>query len=147
MGRVDPLKTEPEMEERRLTPYLRRRVLALPVEDRIALNHAISESLRPDAPDGTGDKRLEALRSEMEAIAGVDLLDRCRDREHTEPRIVFAFVCRREGFSQSEIARFLGVDHSTVCYWERRMGEAFAFPRPYSDLMEIYNQFVNNITQ
>lgn len=135
------------MVESKLTPYLRRRVLALPMEDRLALNRALSVSLRPDAPAEAGEPRLDVLRSAMENIATVDLKDRCRDRAHTEPRIVFAFICRREGFSQGEIGKYLGVDHSTVCYWERRMGEALAYPASWQTLMNIYNKYITHITK
>lgn len=134
------------MDGERLTPYLRRRCLALRVMDRVALEAIIRESLTPS--QRTEDKavlRLECLAEAMCAINGIEVRQRTRKMEYVKARTIFAFVARQEGFSQTTIGDFLGINHSTIHYLEAKMGDAFKVPESWRDYIELYNQFTSAI--
>ena len=127
--------------DERLTPHLRRRVLALPVSDRLALNAEIVRSLN-DVPT---IERLDVLRDKMEGCAGVDVRVRTRLRKYVEARMVFSYVAKMEGYTQNELAEFLGCDHSTVCTTQKSMARAFETPRAYASAINLYNEYVTAI--
>lgn len=124
-----------------LTPYLRRRVLHLPVADRVELMQAIGASIAaPPKPD-----RLGTLRDAMLAVSGVDVRDQRRFADHVRARSVYCFVARMEGFSLAAIGEALGMDHSSVHYLAKRMGDAFSSPAVWSDYLDTYDRFVKEL--
>lgn len=128
----------------RLTPYLRRRVLDLPLVDRLALSEAIRVSLQDPTPDRS--ERLAYLADRMAEASGIDVrttLDRTQRTAWV--RAIFCFVARREGFPQMEIGAFIHRDHSSVCNAERRVNEAFALPSIYRAEIKLYNKFVESL--
>lgn len=128
----------------RLTPWLRRRTLALPLADRLALIEALRGSIV--AGYETRDQRLHQLAAKMQAISGQDVRTN-RKPAAVNARYVFSLIATQEGFTQSEIGRFLGRDHSTVHYMLGQMGRAFELPHQYPDTIALYNQFVNAISK
>lgn len=134
------------MDGERLTPYLRRRCLALRLADRVALEGIIRESLTPSLR--TEDKtlaRLEVLSETMCAIGGLEVRQRTRKADYVRARTIFAFVARQEGISQNTIGNFLGIDHSTIHYLEVKMADVFKTPTAWGDYIELYNQFTSAI--
>ena len=128
--------------DRRLTPGILRRTLALPVADRVALAAALQDSLRePTECSAT----LQHLTDTMREVAGVDIREKTRRREVAWARNIFALVAWRHGISQSEIARYTGRDHSSVCLAIKRVEDAFAYPATYAAEIELYNKFVKRI--
>lgn len=130
--------------DERLTPYLRRRVMRLSVEDRVILHREILRSLESPAAVQT-DTRLSRLAEVMEGLTGCDVRKRSRRADIIRARCVFVFVSRAEGFSQCDIGFFLGLDHSSVCYLEKKMGDVLALPVAYQDYIALYNQFTTAI--
>lgn len=131
------------MDNERLTPYLRRRCLALNVEDRVALLRSLQESLTDSARTDTD--RLDRLGEAMEGLTGFDVRTRTRLAEYVRARVVYAFTARMEGFSQMAVAKWLGLDHSTVHHLERRMNDALSMPSAFKDYVGLYNQFTSVI--
>ena len=43
------------------------------------------------------------------------------------------------------IGKFLGRDHSTVAFAEKRMREVFTYPSIYKDEIKLYNKFVESL--
>lgn len=126
-----------------LTPYLRRRVLKLSAEDRLALRHIIDRSL--SAPVNDSLARLTQLLNIMQETSGLNLLERNRRADYVRARIVFVFVAKMEGFSQLEVGKVLQLNHSTVCYHEKVMAKAVALPEQYADYITLYNKFTTAI--
>ena len=128
----------------RLTPYLRRRVLDLPIADRVAL----MEQLRRSMAEPVADRRdrLDYLADRMEAVSGVDVR-KCHDRSAGSlwPRYLFCFVARREGYQQTLVGKFVCRDHSTVCAAEKRVNDAFAAPDQYKFEIELYNKYIESL--
>ena len=126
----------------RLTPYLRRRVLGLPLADRMALLEELRGTMleRPDPAI-----RLAYLVNKMQEAAGLDPLARKRDRPAVTARYILAFVARREGFSQTLIGTTMGLDHSSISYAEKRTREMFDYPEMYKDEISLYNKFVESL--
>lgn len=127
---------------RRLTPYFRRQVLELPLEDRLELIRDIERSLG-DPQDG--EERLAGLGTVLGELTGADLRERCRRKDLVRARAVFVAVARAEGYSQLCISRYLGLNHSTVCYLEKRMTEAFTMPGQFGDYIDLYNSFTQKL--
>ena len=132
------------MEVERLTPYLRRRVMRLPIEERVVLHREILQSLESPELVQT-DVRLTRLAEVMQAVSGLEVRERCRQADLVRARVVFIFVARAEGFSQCTIGRFLDLNHSTVCYMEKRMRDALSMPVAFQDYIALYNQFTTAI--
>ena len=127
-----------------LTPALRRRVLSLSSADRVTLLEEITLSLTP-AARRVGQDRLEELDAAMKRVSGVDVRIKTRVREYTEARTVFAYVLTLEGYNNSQIGKYLGLDHSTVHHMKGNMAAAFAHPRHYNTLLNTYNKFIQAI--
>ena len=85
------------------------------------------------------------LCRKMEAVSGVMVTHPSRTRDIVMARNIFAFVARREGYSQQTIGKFLGRDHSTVAFAEKRMREVFTYPSIYKDEIKLYNKFVESL--
>lgn len=124
----------------RLTPYLRRRILALSVADRVALMADIGGSI---FVRNQREGRLAELRDAMLAITGIDVRDPRRFADHVRARSVFCFVARMEGFGLQAIGDELGMDHSSAHYLAKRMTDALERPSLWSDYINLYNQFTN----
>lgn len=131
------------MASERLTPYLRRKVLDLPLADKVALYRDLSKSIH--IPEEKASKRMAVLRDRMLEQTGIDVLRRTRLAEVVEARTVFVCVCQLEGYAQTQIARFLGKDHSTVCHAYKTMRNAFDYPQQYPTLIDLYNNFTKAI--
>lgn len=132
------------MESKRLTPYLRREVLALPLADRLALARAIRESVK--APRTDSRQRLYYLADKMAEVSGVDI--RCRmDRTQDVvwPRWIFIYIARREGFSQNAIGSVISRDHATISKAEGRVADIFTLPWQYEKEIELYNKYVESL--
>lgn len=134
------------MDNARLTPYLRRRCLELPVSDRVALVGIMTESLTPSIrTEDQVERRLLQMRNTMQVLTGLDVTLRSRKSEYMRCRTIFAFTCRQEGLTQESIGKFLGLDHSTIHHLERRMADVFEVPSCWKDYIELYNLFTNAI--
>ena len=126
----------------RLTPYLLRRTLALPLADKAALIGHLNASINvPSSPED----RLQYLLDKMQEVSGIDVRDLSRKRETVTARTVFVFVARREGFSQPFIAAFIGRDHSTIAYAEKRMRDVFTYPNAFKDEIYLYHNYVESL--
>ncbi len=126
---------------KRLTPYLRRQVLDLPMADRLALLEALRVSIQ--VPNIGRASRLEFLADKMTEVSGVNIREtKDRSRRVVWTRYIFCFVARREGYSQTNIGEVIGRDHSTICYAERRVNEAFSIPAAYAPEIELYNKYI-----
>lgn len=127
----------------RLTPYLRRRVLSLPVADRVELMAAMGASINQR---GTIADRFDYLRRKMESITGLSM-EGDRNPARVRARSVLCFIARREGFSLHEIGGALGIDHSTAFYLSRKMENALALPEGWRDYVALYDKYTNAITE
>lgn len=123
----------------RLTPYLLRRALSLPLADKAVLMGRLRASIQMPA---TPAERLRYLSDKMQQVAGVSVETDSHQRNIVAARNIFVFVARREGFSQECIGGFIGRDHSTVCIAEKRMQRVFTYPKSYIEVINLYNRFV-----
>lgn len=130
------------MAEQRLTPRILRRALSLPASDRAVMVRALQDSLR-QVPEPLAT--MERLAGAMLDQTGLDVRENTRRREVAWARAAFALVAYQQGISQSDIARFTGRDHSSVCHAIKLMGEAFDNPATYEQEVEMYNKFVKSL--
>ena len=126
-----------------LTPHLRRRVLKLNAEDRIALRHEIDRSLI--SPVNQRQERMESLVRIMGEIVQLDIRTRSRRTCFVRARCVLCVVLKMEGYNQHEIGETLGLNHSTISHCEKIMRKALEFPNIYPDYISLYNQYTNAI--
>lgn len=134
------------MDEGRLTPYLRRRVLALTPGDRATLMREIGESLGDPSYRNTA-ARFGRMAELMGTITGVDVRRRTRRSDVVRARSVLAFVAVTEGFSQIAVSRYLGFDHSTISVMVKKMGDAMNYPAMYQDYISLYNEYKEQLKQ
>lgn len=50
-------------------------------------------------------------------VLNVDILDKTREREHVNARIIFSSILRERGYSLTKIGSFLGKDHSSIVHY------------------------------
>ena len=126
----------------RLTPNMLRKAMNLPLADRVALMGALRDSVQaPVSPQ----ERLEYLAGKMQEVTGIDVRTDSRKRDVVTARILFAFVARREGYTQPCIGNFIGRDHSTVSFFEKRMKDVFALPEVYRKEIILYNKYIDSL--
>ena len=81
----------------------------------------------------------------LKETSELDVLERNRRADYVRARVVLCFVAKQEGFSQHEVGKALGLNHSTVCYHEKVMNKALSLPGQYADYINLYNKFTNAI--
>jgi len=83
--------------------------------------------------------RVEHLCRVMRDLSGIDPMNKSRKRDVVAARTIVAHTLITEGFSHTEIGELLGVDRSTVYYYEDRiLGYRFGGYEPEWDL---WNKF------
>lgn len=128
---------------KRLTPALRRRVLNLPLADRLALAQEIRHSCtEPHTPE----ERLAYLADKMQEVSGLDPRHiTSRSQAAVWPLYLFIFVARREGYTQEAIGRVIKRDHSSICAAEKKVNNAFAIPAAYANELKLYNKYIDKL--
>ena len=124
-----------------LTPSLRDRCLALSATDRAALAQDLICSLGDCGEIRRPKDQMDAFRREVQEQTGVDV--RTRDRHAPLPAYKAAFIllCRqRLPVTQTEVSRYLGLNHATVVFHERRMQDALQCPSRDIQLVECYEK-------
>lgn len=121
---------------------LKRAIRRLPLENQAELRAFIDDILTPQP---SPDIRLGWLRDKMALCTGIDVCQKSNLPAPVRARTVFCYVCRQEGFSLKEIARFLHKDHTTVFMCEKRMREAFITPG-YADYLTLHKKFTKKLS-
>jgi hypothetical protein len=84
-------------------------------------------------------ERVEHLCRVMQDISGIDPMHKSRRREVVAARTIISHTLITEGFSHTEIGELIGMDRSTVYYYEDRiLGYRFGGYEPEWDL---WNKF------
>ena len=123
----------------RITEYLRRRCLALRVEDRADLAGMLLQSLE-NVPRLDQAATLAEIRDIITEEYGVDILE-TRSRQEPIPylRMSAMFLARQLlPITQSEVARWMGVKPCTANYYEKTLKEALETPACNPGLIAIY---------
>ena len=90
--------------------------------------------------------RLGYLADKLAELSGVDVRTRLdRKADAMLPRMAFVFAAREEGFTQEEIGRMIGRDHSSVLMSERRMRDIFSVPAAYKREINFYNKYIESL--
>lgn len=121
-----------------ITPARRKWLLSLSQSARVEVRRLLASDL-PATRRDTKTEQLESLRAFACHRLGVDVTVRSRISSVLDARSAFILVARELGFSQSEIARFLGLNHATVCLTERSRREALEVPAFYQNFISNYN--------
>lgn len=128
----------------RLTPYLHKQCLALPLADRLALVRILMRTIMAE-PAGKDATRLDTIAQAVESLAGASVHEPRHIPAAVCARSVFAFVAEREGFRQTEIGRYMGRDHSSVHFMISRMAQALDHPEQWNDYITLYNNTLSAI--
>ena len=87
--------------------------------------------------------RVEYLRQVMRDISGVDPLAKSRKREVVAARCIVSHTLITEGLSHTVIGELLGVDRSTIYFYEDRiLGYNFG---GYEAELDLWSQFKDRI--
>lgn len=131
-----------------LTEYLRRRCLALQAEDRADLAGMLLQSLEGE-PRTDKAGTLAAIRQAVLDAYGVDILLRGRSQPGADCRMIAAALALDLlPITQSEVARWLGVQPCMATYYGKKIREALetpaSNPRLLAEYKTIFEQYGKN---
>lgn len=131
-----------------LTEYLRRRCLALQAEDRADLAGMLLQSLEGE-PRTDKAGTLAAIRQAVLDTYGVDILQRGRSQPGADCRMIAAALALDLlPITQSEVARWLGVQPCMATYYGKKIREALetpaSNPRLLAEYKTIFEQYGKN---
>ena len=131
-----------------LTEYLRRRCLALQAEDRADLAGMLLQSLEGE-PRTDKAGTLAAIRKAVLDAYGVDILLRGRSQPGADCRMIAASLALDLlPITQSEVARWLGVQPCMATYYGKKIREALetpaSNPRLLAEYKTIFEQYGKN---
>ena len=131
-----------------LTEYLRRRCLALQAEDRADLAGMLLQSLEGE-PRTDKAGTLAAIRKAVLDAYGVDILLRGRSQPGADCKMIAASLALDLlPISQSEVARWLGVQPCMATYYGKKIREALetpaSNPRLLAEYKTIFEQYGKN---
>lgn len=131
-----------------LTEYLRRRCLALQAEDRADLAGMLLQSLEGE-PRTDKAGTLAAIRKAVLDAYGVDILQRSRRQPGADCRMIAAALAQDLlPITQSEVARWLGVQPCMATYYGKKIREALetpaSNPRLLAEYKTIFEQYGKN---
>ena len=131
-----------------LTEYLRRRCLALQAEDRADLAGMLLQSLEGE-PRTDKAGTLAAIRQAVLDAYGVDILLRGRSQPGADCRMIAASLALDLlPITQSEVARWLGVQPCMATYYGKKIREALetpaSNPRLLAEYKTIFEQYGKN---
>jgi len=112
-----------------------------PEERAVAAERIVSQ----DPVPATGRPDYGTLMDAAEKAVG-RTMDRTRRRESVLIRELVAYRMREDGHTLTDIARVIGVRHSTVVHYLRKMCDRFDVPACYADDLRMYAKF-NNIIE
>lgn len=90
----------------------------------------------------------EAGRRYVSVICGItgrDIRERTREREVVWARNMVFYQLAQDGFSLSEIGRFMGFDHSTVIHGREQMKNMLTYCSMYPAEMNVWGKFQKSI--
>ena len=131
-----------------LTEYLRRRCVALQAEDRADLAGMLLQSLEGE-PRTDKAGTLAAIRQAVLDAYGVDILLRGRSQPGADCRMIAASLALDLlPITQSEVARWLGVQPCMATYYGKKIREALetpaSNPRLLAEYKTIFEQYGKN---
>ena len=114
--------------------------------------HRVAERILDvkDEPVLDAGERCAALVSVAEQALGCTM-DRSRSATSVAIRRFVSWRMRQDGYSFNDIARAMGVNHSTVHYYVRMMRDEFEMPSVFRNDVGLYHKFNemldNNVEQ
>lgn len=97
----------------------------------------IKEEEEYNEPIIRADAYIEAMRQ----ILGVDITKKCRKQEYVWGRDIVAYQLLKDGLHHREIARFLGIERSTVFHCVRSVEDMLKYYKTYPLQMDIWRRF------
>lgn len=77
----------------------------------------------------------------MSALVGRDILERSREREMVWARNMVCYRLVLDGYSQNMIGKFIGLNHATVCYAKKQVGNMLDRPSMYPKETKLWEKF------
>lgn len=132
------------MQLKTVSPRQRRRLLSLPVSERLSLARILTESVT--GKPQVDDERLLELSGVLSGVMGVDIRSRNSAMPYAWGRAMFSLVARGEGFSLHEIGDFLHRNHSSVWAMASRMEDLLLHPALNRPVVDKYDEFIKRIS-
>lgn len=114
-------------------------IMRMDADELVALRSAINERIEriKSARRQEVTARWETLAGYMETICGYDIRQKCRLRVVTNARYLVFLKMQLEGYTQKDMERASGFDHSTVCYGSKAIADALKYPRIYPEVAQM----------
>lgn len=125
---------------------IKRYILSLTLEERCEMLQMLQESIIRNVRKGRSDEdHFLSLLSTMEGVVGEDILDGSRKDVKVIARSFLAYQLSRDGYTEYQIGRLLGMDHSSINYLKRKAKEIIDAPAFNRDAFQIWQQFQKHI--
>ena len=87
--------------------------------------------------------RVEYLCQKMQEVSGIDPRGRSRKRDVVAARCIVSHTLIREGYSFTQIGELLGMDRSTIYFYEDRiLGYQFGGYEPERELWDKFKRSI-----
>lgn len=126
---------------------IKRLLLSLTMQERCEIVQMLQESIIRCVREKKiqGEDYFLSLLSTMEGVVGEDILDGSRKDVKVIARSFLAYQLSRDGYTEYQIGRLLGMDHSSINYLKRKAKEIIDAPAFNRDAFQIWQQFQKHI--
>lgn len=123
-----------------------RKVTRMNDEEKKNLIIHLQNSLEPGGYT-TVHERYAVLLAIAEGVFGHKMIPKKRSAEDVMIRRFVAYKLHEEGYSYHSIGYAMGLNHATIVYLVRQMGDYFSIPSMYREEIEKYKDFVSLSTE
>ena len=115
-------------------------IKSLSLEEKISISASLQQMIKIEEKEDKFKKMVDKYVGTMTELVGSDFM-KDRKRQHVSAKIVLAICFMEDGFSITTTSHIIGVDHSTVSSYKKSWENALRYPRQYSDMIQLYNNF------
>ena len=112
----------------------------LPIEDKLSVLAILNQMIKIEEKESKYNETVSKYVGTMKKLAGEDFLIG-RKRQNVQAKVVLAICLMEDGHSLTTTAHILGVDHSTISSYKKSWDNILRFPKMYSDVIKLYNNF------
>lgn len=125
---------------------VKRLLLSLTMEERCEAVQMLQESIIRSIRQGTRDEDyFQYLADTMTGVIGEDVFSKEQSFLFVIGRSFLAYKLSQEGYTEYQIGRLIGKDHSTINYLKKKAKEIIDAPQYNRDAFQIWEQFNNSI--
>ena len=110
------------------------------IEDKLSVLAALNQMIKIEEKESKYQETINKYVGTMKKLAGEHFLIG-RKRKNVQAKVVLAICLMEDGHSLTTTSHILGVDHSTISSYKKSWDNILRFPKMYSDVIKLYNNF------